>query len=91
MCHSIAGTGLTSNKYFAQGHSMILRVTAWFLWNSALSNALKDTFFPAAICFFRGSETGEEWLRVFLELQKEEKGKVGIRLFVKEKSQHHSS
>lgn len=39
VCHSIAGRGLISNIYFAQGRCMISRVTACFLWISALSNA----------------------------------------------------
>lgn len=64
---------------------MILRVTACFLWISALSNALKDSSYPAAICFFGGSGAGKEWLWVFLELQGEEKGKVGMGLIVNRK------
>lgn len=64
---------------------MILRVTASFLWISALSNALKDASYPAAISFFGGSGAGKKWLWVFLELRREEKGKVGMGLFVNRK------
>lgn len=82
VCHSIAGRGPTSNNYFAQGHCMILRVSACFLWISGLLNELKDTSQPATICFFRDSGGGKAWPRVFLELWEEEKGRDGMGLFV---------
>lgn len=85
VCHSIAGRGLTSNSYFAQGHCMILRVTA-----CSFKCIIRHTL-PSSHQFLWRLRNREGVTMVFLELQKEEKGKVGIRFFVKEKSQHHRS